>query len=148
MAVDLIIFKTKTASEKEICLHLKECSKSFIPPLIERANIEKYSKKIFEKAVTFEAWSDSLLAGMIAVYFNVNHAAFITNVSVLKQFMKMGIASELLKACIKYARQKKCTGITLEVNKENNAAIAFYEKAGFGQQGTKNDLLIMRLVIN
>lgn len=149
MSNDLIIYKTKTATEKEICSHLEECNNNFIPPLIERVNIEEYSKKIFEKAITFEAWSDSLLAGMIATYFNdLNHAAFITNVSVVKKFMKSGIASALLNTCIKYARQNNCKEITLEVHKQNYAAIAFYEKAGFGQQGIKNDLLIMRLKIN
>jgi ribosomal protein S18 acetylase RimI-like enzyme len=149
MTVDLIVFKTKTATEKQICSHLEECSDSFIPPLTERVNIAEYAKKIFAKAVTFEAWSDPLLAGMIAVYFNdSNHSAFITNVSVMKQFMKLGIASELLKTCIKYVRQRKCTQITLEVNNRNNSAINFYEKAGFIKQGAKDDLLIMGLEIN
>jgi hypothetical protein len=53
-------YTTKIATEFEIFLHLTGCSESFIPPLAERVNISEYAKKIFERSVTFEAWSDGL----------------------------------------------------------------------------------------
>ena len=65
-----ITYRIKTATEEDICFHLKECNENFFPPLNERADINGYAKKIFEKAITFEAWKGNMLTGLIAAYFN------------------------------------------------------------------------------
>ena len=145
-----ISYKIKAASEKDVFLHLRECNDSFLPPLNEKVNIDEYAKKIFEKAITFEAWENQTLVGLIAAYFNdLNKGAgFITNVSVLKNYMGQGIASELLKNCIQYARQKKITEMQLEVDKKNMTAILFYKKYNFMDAGINADTILMKLKIN
>lgn len=142
-------YKTKTATEEEIYLHLKLCNEKFIPPLEEKVNIREYSKKLFKKSVTFEAWENQTLAGLVAAYFNdtENHLGFITNVSILKDYKGKGIASELMNMCINYSKGNKFTEIILEVSKENKDAISLYEKFNFVNFEIKNDLLIMKLKI-
>ena len=144
-----LLFKIKQAAEKDILLHLTECNDSFLPPLNKRIDLLIYSKKIVEKAITFEAWSNDWLIGLIAVYFKQENpnSAFITSVSVVKKYKGMGIATTLLKNCIDYSVDKKCFEIYLEVNNENNPAINFYKKYNFTQTATRNNNLVFKLEI-
>lgn len=136
-----ITYKIKTANPKEILAHLQECNDNFYPPLTERVDLEEYSRKLFEKSLTFEAWKEGALAGLLAAYFSqgADRPVFITNVSVLKKFMGLGIASELLGRCIQYAADENFTEIKLEVNNESIHAINLYRKFDFviddGSQG-------------
>ena len=147
MGIIGINYKTKTATANEIFTHLLECNNSFFPPLTDRVNIEEYSRKIFEKSVTFEAWNEHSLIGLLAAYFNDSSGllAFITSVSVLKGFMSKGVASDLLRKCIEYAIKENFTKINLEVNKEDIKAIGLYRKFGFSIDDANNDILKMKL---
>ncbi len=141
-------YKIKQALEKNIFFHLEECKNDFIPPLEQKINIKEYAKKIFDKAVTFEAWHNKKLSGLVAAYFNQKTSiAFITNVSVIKSMMGKGVASVLLKNCIEAAMQKKIKEIQLEVDKNNFAAVSFYKKFNFTNAGFNNDSIIMKLEI-
>ena len=62
-----IDYNTKTALVEDIYFHLKECNYNFIPPLDEKVNIMNYSKKIYEKAITFEAWNEKILIALIVL---------------------------------------------------------------------------------
>ena len=148
MPVPDIDYKIKTAGGKDLLLHLNEVEANFIPPLAERIDIAAYAKKLADKSVTFEAWRDRFLAGVIAVYYNPSEqTAFITNVSVSKKFMGAGIASALLNQCISYSKGNNITQIKLEVNKHNLPAITFYRKFNFLDESTKEDSLFMKLEI-
>jgi ribosomal protein S18 acetylase RimI-like enzyme len=144
-----ITYQTKTATEKNIFLHLTDCDNNFTPPLSERTDLGAYAKKLFEKAVTFEAWSDNYLIGLIAAYLNPDdkRSAFITNISVTKEFTGKGIASRLLRNCIAYCAKNDYFVITLEVNRNNSQAIGFYNKHQFIQSGIRGDNLVMKLEI-
>lgn len=109
------------------------CNCNFYPILSERVDIKEYSKKIHSKAVTFEAWYDNLLVGLVAAYFNDKEFffGFITNVSIFKEFMGKGIACKLLEMSVGYARKTKFKIIGLEVHKDNKAAIKLYKKFKF-----------------
>jgi len=143
-----ITYQTKTATKNDVLLHLNLCNDAFIPKLDSRVNIEEYATKISQYAITFEAWNNQQLIGLIATYFNQeNHFGFITNVSVLKENMGTGVASELIEMCIQYASINNYEEIKLEVNKDNTPAINFYKKYNFTEIETKNDSLIMNLKI-
>lgn len=144
-----IVYQLKTAKEEDICFHLNDCSDSFIPSLNSRVNIEEYANKIAERAVTFEAWTNGMLIGLIATYFNFEAKfGYITSVSVSKKFMGVGIASELLKRCISYANTNKLKEIKLEVYKENIPAINFYKKYNFTKNEIKNDSMFMSHILD
>ena len=147
MDISIVKYKTKTAGEEEIFLHLKECNGYFIPPLEKKVNIREYSKKIFERSVTFEAWADRSLIGLIAAYLNdkENHTGFITNVSIVKDYKGKGIASALIKMCFQHSKNTGIDAICLEVSPENKAAISFYKKTGFTGVENKRDVIVMKL---
>jgi len=146
--VDLA-YRIKTADTQEILEHLKKCDHSFQPILTKRVNIEEYARKIFDRATTFEAWHARILVGLLAAYFSNNpeRSAFITNVSVLEDFMGKGIASRLLNECKEYALQENFGEIRLEVHKVNVRAIGLYRKLSFVPYEIREDFLIMRLAL-
>ena len=143
---DDISYKIKTATDHDIYIHLTDCNDTFIPSLAERVNITEYSRKIYEKSITFEAWTGQLFIGCIAAYFNdhVDGSAFITNVSVLQRFSGLGIASRLMEMCIKYAKENNFIELRLEVDKLNKPAISLYNKFGFENYEIKNNIVSMR----
>ena len=138
------------ASEQEIYSHLMKCNENFIPHLEKKVNIHEYSRKIFEKAVTFEAWVDGILAGLVAAYFNdlENRFGYVTNVSRMKRYAGLGIASALMNLCIRYARQWNFKEIRLEVHKDNGAAVSLYRESGFVDYESKNGFLFMKLKLS
>jgi ribosomal protein S18 acetylase RimI-like enzyme len=142
-----ILYKVHVATSNEIYLHLKECSDNFTPHLSDRVNIREYSQKIFDKTLTFEAWSNDVLIGLVAAYFNdiKNKTGFISNVSVLKEFMGIGISSRLMNSVIEYARQQNFNELKLEVHCNNFAAINLYEKLGFHCIKKNEDIITMAL---
>ena len=152
MEQDLTIsYKTKTANANDISLHLMACDNSFIPLLSSRINIIDYAQKIYEKAITFEVWNKNELIGLIAAYFTQSKSgvAFITNVSVSKNYKGKGIASKLLSNCISYALNINYKEIKLEVNTENIPAITFYKKHHFSYTETKeNSIFLTYQLIN
>ena len=141
-----VVYKTKTAGVKDILIHLNKCKGNFVPALDKTVDIPEYSKKIVQNSVTFEAWVNKDLTGLIAAYFNdkENHSGFITNVSVVNEYAGSGLASELLKNCINYAGEKNFKEINLEVSHKNEQAIGLYKKYDFHQTGVKDDLIIMK----
>ncbi len=129
--------------------HLEGCDKNYIPSLSERVNIKEYSEKIADKAVTFEAWDKDKLVGLAAVYLNMmSLSAFVTNVSVLKDYSGNGVASQLMLNCIQYASQKKIGRICLEVDQNNAKAMHLYKRLNFMHYDTKGETKLMELKIN
>ena len=143
-------YKTKTATEADIYCHLKACNDNFCPRLDKRINIKEYSKKLYDNSVTFEAWANSILIGLAAAYFNdmENYTGYITNVSITKEYMESGIATELMNMCIRYAKQYKVKEIKLEVNKYNSPAIQLYNKFGFIDYKNKDNFMLMKLGVS
>ena len=142
-------YKIKTASEEEIFSHLLSCDEKFVSQLKERTELAKYSKKIFDKAVTFEAWCGNILVGLIAAYFNDTecNSGYISNVSVISDYLKKGIAAELMKLSLKYALENKYKEILLEVNESNHPAINLYRKFGFEIVNNLNSYATMKLTL-
>jgi ribosomal protein S18 acetylase RimI-like enzyme len=147
METNQIEYKISSATETQIKLHLFECSENFIPSLDSTVNISEYAQKIYSKAITFEAFCENVLVGLIAAYFNheKKNAAFITNVSTNKQFSGRGIASELMNNVIAYAITLKSPKIILEVNKNNNSANKLYQNFSFVQLSENEHFLTLEL---
>jgi ribosomal protein S18 acetylase RimI-like enzyme len=148
MNVSNLQYKTKTASEDEINLLIKECNSNFIPHLDEKVNLKEYAKKLFGKSITFEAWDDTTLVGLVAAYFNDSKdwIGYISNVSVIRAYTGIGIASNLMQMCVNYAKLNKYKEIKLEVNKKNIVALKLYEKNGFKE--TKEEECIIRMTLS
>lgn len=126
-------YLSNKATEAEIADHLSRCDADFVPPLSSRVEINDYAQKITSKATRFEAWSGGMLVGLVANYCNDQESriAYITSVSVLREWMCKGIAANLIKQCIKHAEMSGMRQINLDVASDNAPAIKLYEKIGF-----------------
>lgn len=139
-------YKIKTATIKDVFEHLVKCNENFIPPLDQKVDMAAYSQKIAKNSITFEAWVNDELAGLIAAYFNdeKKQSGFITNVSTLKKYAGNRIASHLMENCISYGVQQQFSEISLEVLEDNIIAIKLYKKYGFHPTGNKGNLMTMK----
>lgn len=129
-----INYKRKTSTSTEICSHLCACQEAFVQSLQKRTKINDYAQKIFDKAVTFEAWHNKKLIGLLAAYLNDPNnqsSGYITNISVDRDFLRQGIATQLMENLIKYTQNKKIKTLRLEVSAKNHAAIQLYEQFAF-----------------
>lgn len=141
-----IKYKTKTAALKDIFLCLSKSSQLFSVPLDKRVNIRAYTQKLFERSITFEAWIDHELVGLAAVYFDDKRSdsAFITHFGVLKDYQKLGVGSKLMNMCIEYAKAKGFQSLILEVYKQDQYAVAFYNAFGYKNVFEKEKIFIMK----
>lgn len=142
-------FTINQTTESDISNHLLDCDASFVKALIIRVDIAAYSTKIFHKAMRFEAWSNQLLVGLVASYFNnEHHTAYITSVSVLDAWKGNGIAGRLLCNCIELAGNSGVRSIRLEVACDNEPAIELYKTRGFLVDHTSDRSMIMTLFLD
>jgi len=138
--MDEIRHSRDCANLQEIAQHLRICDLQFIPVLSSRVDIDEYSKKIDEFAVTFEAWFGEQLVGLVAVYRNAELSeAFITSVSTIPGFRNMGIGYDLLSEVIEFCGSSNISRIDLEVHNHANAVILLYEKVGFRRSSLAED---------
>ncbi len=93
----------------------------------------EYAQKVCLHAVRFEAWKGDQLVGLVAVYMNDEgkEKAFVTNVSVVHEYVGRGIASLLIEQAMLEAKQQKLKKIILEVSANNPAAVSLYRKMNF-----------------
>ena len=117
----------------------------FLEASIDRIS---YIKKIFDKAIKFEAWCHNELIGVLAFYCNDKQylTAYITAVSVLEKFQRKGVSSELIKHCISYVQNQGMSLINLQVLKSNFKAIESYKKFGF--KANESDKSIIQMTLN
>lgn len=129
----MLEFQRGTASEADINIHLTEASPHFEPPLSSYVDIGAYSKKLHERSVTFEAWEDGRLVGLVAAYFDPHGSGkgFISNCSVLHAYLGEGVAADLLVEALSYAAKAGVSDVELEVRKGNSRAVSFYKKHEF-----------------
>lgn len=139
----VVRYLSNKACEAEIAEHLSRCDSYFVPPLSGRIKIGDYAEKIASIATRFEAWSGCKLVGLLAGYCNdwEEYVAYITSVSVLREWMHEGIANALVTQFIEHARAVGMRQISLEVAKDNIPAITLYKKNGF-VTGKRNGLFV------
>lgn len=142
-----IIFRDSTTTAPEVSAHLWACDEAFDPKLSDRLDIETYAEKIVQNAVTFEAWDEGRLVGLVAAYINdpERQNSYVTHVCVVPDLAGQGIAATLIEACLAKARRDRFAEMTLEVGRENLRAIGLYEKFGFRVQDDKDGILKMGL---
>lgn len=133
----------------EIAEHLYCCDADFVPPLSGRVKINDYAQKIAEKATRFEAWSGGALVGLVAAYCNDHEKriAYITSVSVMKEWSGQGIAARLMSWCIEHAKVWGMKQICLEVASDNALAIRLYERSGFVTDNANTPFVTMNLYL-
>lgn len=129
----MITFRLNNADREELSRHLLMIDEEFLSELRRRTNLEKYVGKLVSLATNFEAWDEKNLVGLVSVYANdpARKNAFITNVSVHREFQGRGIATSLIKNCLEYIRLNGFSSVSLEVSMLNEKAIHMYVRRGF-----------------
>ena len=145
----VVDYLSNKASEAEIAEHLLRCDTDFVPRLSGRVEIMDYAQKIANKATTFEAWSGGTLIGLAAAYCNhqENRIAYITSVSVLKDWTCKGIAAVLVDRCIDHAQVYGMWLIRLEVAADNTPALKLYKGCGFVEDKANGPFVGMNLCL-
>lgn len=139
-------YRRNHATLIDLICHLEQCDEEYLPRLSARVDIRSYATKVMNHAVRLEAWEDTRLIGLLAVYCNDTQArtAFITNVSVLSQFQGCGIGRNLVRECIDFAKRNSLTEIKLEVNPYSTRAVNMYERLGFKPEDGNTRIMRMR----
>jgi ribosomal protein S18 acetylase RimI-like enzyme len=131
-----ITVKNNSATDKELVEHLQRCQEDFVPPLGCRVEVCAYARKLVNSATRFEAWAGNELVGLVAVYCNdeMRRTAYITNVSVVHEWSRKGVAMYLMTRCIEHVRNMRFKRMELEVSNANHKALSLYRKCGFKER--------------
>ncbi len=79
---------------------------------------------------------DGRIVGYMGMYQTLDEGN-ITNVAVLTEYRRQGIANALIAEYVKLAQERKLALLTLEVRKSNLGAIKLYEQNGFVSVGVR-----------
>lgn len=133
MSTTSVEWHINAAHAGQIADHLRACDGTFVPPLSSRVAIDEYAQKLAARSERFEAWSEGVLVGLLAMYCNDldRRIAYVTSVSVVPVLRGHGIASRLIAHCVQNAAALGHTAIELEVSTQNEAATRLYQKHGF-----------------
>jgi SAM-dependent methyltransferase/GNAT superfamily N-acetyltransferase len=143
----VIEYSLNKTSAAQVAEHLFRCDADFVPPLSGRVEIGAYARKIASRATRFEAWSGDTLIGLMAVYCNdlQRRTAYITSVSVLREWTGKGIVTHLMNQCVEHARALGMRQVGLEVASNNKPAIGLYAGCGFIAGEVKAQFVSMSL---
>lgn len=137
------------ASCAQIQGHLGQCDAHFSPRLSDRVNLPEYAEKLTLYSERFEAWADSALVGLVALYINDKNKrlAHISNVSVVPEWQGRQVAQSLLSNAIQYAQSLHFSLIGLTVDERSRGAVHLYTKIGFKVFESSGSLLSMQKVL-
>ncbi len=146
---NIVEYTRNLAKPSEVIEHLRACDMSFMPPLSTRCDISEYACKLIASSQRFEAWINTSLVGMLAIYCNqkITSPAYISNISVLPSFQGRGIAKQLMSNCFSFTKLLGYTTIELNVDQSNKHAIALYVKYGFRSACMEGSSALMRLAL-
>ncbi len=110
---------------------------------IEQACIEEaWSFAELTKVLSYDNYSyfvacegDTVL-GYAGAYYALDEAN-VTNIAVLGEYRKRGVATALLRQLCDEAKKRAARNIFLEVRASNSQAIALYERFGFRRIGVR-----------
>ncbi|MBQ2943110.1 MAG: ribosomal protein S18-alanine N-acetyltransferase [Ruminococcus sp.] len=126
----MTILKLSTEHIKDICRVDERCFQS---PWSE-AVVETLVKN--QNACVFGCFEDGILAGYIALEWVLDEGS-LTNLAVLPEYRRRGIAKNLTEALIEKAEELNLAFVTLEVRASNTPASKLYSKTGFEEIGVR-----------
>lgn len=117
----------------QICSALKEFHECF-PGLLDRIdNIDQYAKKLSESAFVVVMNKDEENVGLCCYYANdlKSFSGYIALIGIKNAFQGTGHGKELLDFICNECRKSHMKKLKLEVDMDNERAIAFYKRNGF-----------------
>ena len=113
--------------------YLLKVDNLFPGKLRSAVDIPAYGKKIALLSDIFFVVVDNSDVAMVSVYLNdsLGGTAYISSLSVLQEYQKLGFAKELLAVAEKEAKLKNMKKIKLQVHKNNDRAMSLYRDNAF-----------------
>ena len=131
----------------DIYRHLKACDEDFFIRLSARVDLQSYAEKLELHSCRVEVWNQNVLIGLAASYADEGKSrAFLSSLSVLRDFRGRGIGASLIQATKNMLGERKVQEIALEVAHQDGAAQNFYRSQGFetqSDQGESGSLTMM-----
>lgn len=127
---------------ERILKFLIEVDSDISPRVSSRVDLNLYSCKLAQYAMNLFVMYNEMDIAACSVYCN-RQEAYISSIAVKKEHRKQGIGNEMLEVIKKYVFSRGCTTIKLEVYKNNDKAIKYYEKNGFEIQISNGEMLEM-----
>lgn len=93
---------------------------------------------LLHKEIVYVFEDNGAAAGMfklIPLTYRTSHIAYLGGLAIHPSFAGKGLGAAMMKAIIKYAKEKGFLRIELSVLITNEKAIRLYEKAGFEKEG-------------
>lgn len=140
------ILTINNAEFNELKRHLYSTSDDFIPSLQQRVDIDEYARKLIQHSTRIEVWDKQQLIGLVAVYLNDPNrkSAFISSVSVEKNYQGKGFAKTLLHETYRHCRQVGFHTLELEVHHLNKPAQQLYQSEHFEITRTERSSVFMQ----
>lgn len=136
---DVHNFKIIEINNKEkIDAVISECDSAFPTPIKTRIGYSDLLEK-FSTYACFACVRQNDTLGYIAFYVNNKNSAYVSLIAVQPQYQNQHIGSILLGYCEKKAQDKGINSVRLEVKKENQKAISFYQAHGYRWEKDKNE---------
>lgn len=108
----------------------------FMAQLKSRVDVDAYASKLHARADSIVARLDGADVGYLAVYAtnSESEGAFISHCGVRSDLRGMGVAAGLMNAAESIAVKAHLKFLSLEVDRSNRRATAFYARYGFDWQ--------------
>ncbi|MDD4984054.1 MAG: GNAT family N-acetyltransferase [Candidatus ainarchaeum sp.] len=107
--------------------------------ILSNGQAKKRTTQLIEDGINFAGELNGRVVGLIESSIGklpkTNHTLYVSQLNVLKDYRRNGIASKLLKKLLSVAKQKKIKLIYLNIVSTNKPAIRLYEKLGFKKTG-------------
>lgn len=131
----------KIKSLPEILRTMYLCAEVFPNPALKDDKlINTLAQKFAEIAEFYVVYSGNETVGFIAYYcHDESKNAFVSMLMVREKFQRQGIGREFLDLVIEDCKKLDKDRIRLEVDKDNEKGLAFYEKNGFVREGAASD---------
>ena len=116
---------------KDFLSFLQEVDNDFVPPLLDRIDVESYFNKVNKFATFIECFHDNNLAGLLIFYGNNRETrkGFVTFIAVKNFYRGQGIAGNLLGMACEVAKRNGMAVLGIDTN--NIIARNCYIKNGF-----------------
>ncbi len=113
----------------------------YLPPLFSEGSIEEYIKEVKNDGKMLYIKEENKIIAMITYwhFYPRENSAYISTISVLKEYRSKGLAKLLMNKCFNDLRSQNIKLVKLKTWSTNKITNKFYPKFGFEQIGVIKD---------
>lgn len=132
----------KVENVNEVENIINRFNSEFVPSLQSRVNnLNEYSKKLYNNAITIKAIESGKTIGFASLYCNdfENKTAYLTQIAVKNEARGRGVGQMLIDEVINICNENGMITLDLEVANDNIKAFNLYKKNGFYKTDVATD---------